>query len=253
MDSFANLTMFSYQFAAQTNIGGRRENQDSYGSGMTPYGFVVTVCDGMGGAAGGKRAAETAVNLIIRHLKTSPHPTPRLAIIAAIEAANEAIFQISRLKTHLHGMGTTATVLLINKDLVYMAHVGDSRIYHLRNQQILFRTFDHSAVFERVLMGQMTEEEARLSPESNIILRALGVEAAVDIDLHESTWQSGDRFVLCTDGVSGIMPESELLAQLTQPKIPARLADDLTEYINHIGFAQGSRHDNLTVAVVDVG
>ncbi|OIN58566.1 PP2C family protein-serine/threonine phosphatase [Arsenicibacter rosenii] len=245
--------MFSYQFAAQTNIGGRRENQDSYGSGMTPYGFVVTVCDGMGGAAGGKRAAETAVNLIIRDLKTSAHDTPALAIVAAVETANQAIFQISRLKTHLHGMGTTATVLLVNKEAVYIAHVGDSRIYHLRNQQILFRTFDHSAVFERVLMGQMTEEEARLSPESNIILRALGVDAEVDIDLHESTWRPGDRFVLCTDGVSGIMPEPELLARLTQPKIPARIADELTEHINHIGIAQGGRHDNLTVAVIDMG
>nr|WP_293834408.1 protein phosphatase 2C domain-containing protein [uncultured Arsenicibacter sp.] len=245
--------MFSYQFAAQTHIGGRRENQDSYGSGMTPYGFVVTVCDGMGGAAGGKRAAETAVSLIIRDLRTSHHATPEPALIAAIEAANQAIFQISRLKTHLHGMGTTVTVLLVNKEAVYIAHVGDSRVYHLRNQQVLFRTFDHSAVFERVLMGQMTEEEARLSPESNIILRAVGVDASVDIDLHQSVWLPGDRFVLCTDGVSGIMPEPELLRQISQPKIPARIADELTEHVNHIGFAQGGRHDNLTIAVVDMG
>ncbi len=245
--------MFSYQFAAQTHIGGRRENQDSYGSGMTPYGFVVTVCDGMGGAAGGKRAAETAVNLILRELKAGQQPTPKHAIIAAIEAANEAIYQISRLKTHLHGMGTTVTVLLVNKDVVLMAHVGDSRIYHLRDKTVLYRTFDHSAVFERVLMGEMTEEEARLSPQSNIILRAVGVDSTIEIDMHTGTWKAGDRFVLCTDGVSGIMPELELLRQLYQPKIPARIADELTEHVNHIGFAQGGRHDNLTIAVVDMG
>ena len=245
--------MLTYKYAVQTNIGGRRENQDSYGSAMTPYGLALIVCDGMGGAAGGKQAAEMAVAVILRELKKTIQPVPRQAVILAIEEANKAIYQISTQYAYRQGMGTTTTVVLLGPTSVVIAHVGDSRVYHLRNGAILSRTFDHSAVFERVRQGQLNEEQARLSPDSNIILRALGVDVNVEIDVHEATYLSKDRFVLCTDGVSGALPEPELLALFNRKNRPIILVDEIIDHINHLGYAQGGRHDNLTVALLDIG
>lgn len=120
---------------AESRIGGRSENQDSYGSSDTPYGFVVTVCDGMGGGPGGKTASSIAVNEIINGIKEgNQDDTATNIIIKAIRRANLAIIDKGLESPSLRGMGSTCTVLLINKESAIVAHVGDSRVYQLRGR-----------------------------------------------------------------------------------------------------------------------
>ena len=161
---------------AESRIGGRSENQDSYGSAETPYGFVVTVCDGMGGGPGGKTASSIAVKEIILGIKDgNPDDTTVNIVIKAIRRANLAIIEAGKETPALKGMGSTCTILLISTDSAIIAHVGDSRVYQLRGKNKIFRTFDHSMVFDLVKQKVITEEQARLSAQSNVITRALGI------------------------------------------------------------------------------
>ncbi|MDE6689559.1 MAG: protein phosphatase 2C domain-containing protein, partial [Prevotella sp.] len=161
---------------AESRIGGRLENQDSYGWQDTNYGYLVTVCDGMGGGPGGKTASTIAVKEIVAGISeaSKDEEIPNI-IIKAIRRANMAIIAAGNSNETLKGMGSTATVLLVSERSAYIAHVGDSRVYQLRGSKKIFRTFDHSMVFEMVSQGVITEEQARLSAQSNVITRALGI------------------------------------------------------------------------------
>lgn len=188
---------------AESRIGGRSENQDSYGSSETPYGFVVTVCDGMGGGPGGKTASTIAVNEIITGIKEgNSDDTATNIVIKAVRRANLAIIEKGQENPALKGMGSTCTVLLISKDSAIVAHVGDSRVYQLRGKTKIFRTFDHSMVFDLVKQKVITEEQARLSAQANVITRALGIKPDMEVDVIELPYQDGDRFLLTTDGIS---------------------------------------------------
>ena len=189
---------------AESRIGGRPENQDSYGWQDTNYGYLVTVCDGMGGGPGGKTASTIAVKEIVAGISeaSKDEEVPNI-IIKAIRRANMAIIEAGNSNEALKGMGSTATVLLISEKSAYIAHVGDSRVYQLRGTKKVFRTFDHSMVFDMVSQGVITEEQARLSAQSNVITRALGVKPDVEVELHEVSYEKGDRFVLCSDGIHG--------------------------------------------------
>ena len=238
----------------QSKIGGRAENQDSYGNVHTRYGELVVVCDGMGGRNGGRFAAEQAVKSILQEFEESTIENPAQALKKAIEKANTEIWNIAKDSILLKGMGTTVVALLITPHKAICAHVGDSRIYQLRNGEILHRTFDHSHVFELVRAGILTEEQARLSNKSNIITRALGgIDSKVEIDITDNLiYQPGDRFLLCTDGVWGMLPEIELVEFVSQ-KLPVEIIlSQLLEKIDAIGFASGKKHDNLTAGLVEM-
>jgi len=235
----------------QSETGGRPENQDFYGSAQTPYGELIVVCDGMGGHNGGRHAAETAVKIIIEEVTISEVTNPENAIHAAISKANAAIWEESHANNHLKGMGTTVVALLLTPDKAICCHVGDSRIYQLRKGEILYRTFDHSHVFEIVKAGIITEEQARLSEKSNIITRALGIQSTVDIEITDNlSYQKGDRFLLCTDGIWGAVPEIELVEMVSQKSDIKTIVTQLVDKIDAIGFASGGRHDNLTAALI---
>lgn len=242
---------------AQSRIGGRSENQDSYGFAETKYGFLVTVCDGMGGGPGGKTASTIAVQEIIAgiHDASEDEEIPNL-MIKAIRRANMKILETANAsvagEVSLKGMGTTATVLLINEEAAYAAHVGDSRIYQIRNGNKIFRTFDHSMVFDLVKQKIITEEQARLSAQSNVITRALGIQADVEVDVKTLPYQKGDRFVLTTDGVHGSIPEPELLKMVSSKKnVLGAVTDDIATYADDLGRAAGGNHDNLTIAIIE--
>ena len=148
----------------RTGIGGRKENQDSYGGLSIDSAVLLTVCDGMGGMAGGQTASRIAVTEIIQNLAEKKEgQTWEDAIRYSVEAANAAIYRRAMDEPKLRGMGTTATVLVITGKAAYLTHIGDSRIYQLRKGKKVFRTFDHSRVFEMVEQGMMTEEQARQS------------------------------------------------------------------------------------------
>ena len=238
---------------AESRIGGRPENQDSYGFMETELGFLVTVCDGMGGGPGGKTASTIAVNEILAGVdEASKDEEITNILIKAVRRANMAVLEMASQDSALQGMGCTATVLLISEKSAFLAYVGDSRIYQMRGKRKIYRTFDHSMVFDLVRQKVITEEQARLSAQSNVITRAIGIKPDLEVDVIERPYEKGDRFILCTDGVHGIMPEKELLRLFGNRKVAlGAVVDDIATYVDNYGRDNGGKHDNLTIAIVE--
>ena len=239
---------------AESRIGGRSENQDSLGWADTPFGFLLTVCDGMGGGPGGKTASSIAVKEIIDGVKEADQQEEIANIlIKAIRRANMAILNQASEQPDLQGMGSTCTVLLINQKSATIAHVGDSRIYQFRGKRKIFRTFDHSMVFDLVKQKVLTEEQARLSAQSNVITRALGIKHDLEVEITDLAYEKGDRFLLCTDGIHGAIPEKQLISMATDSKINLnQCIEDMAMTIDNEGIKNGGGHDNLTVAMIEL-
>lgn len=236
----------------ESRIGGRNENQDSYGFVDTPMGFLAVVCDGMGGANGGKTASAIAVEVILNYvLQSCDQASLQVILSKAISEANRSIIDYAQNNPELTGMGTTVTALLLNDDAVYVAHVGDSRIYQLRNGKKVFRTFDHSMVFELVKKKVLTEEQARLSSQSNIITRALGIGKDVIVDTKELCYRKNDRFILCSDGFYSAMCEKDFINMVGKGRLANIILDNASEKIDNIGKSKGGGHDNLTAFLVE--
>ena len=239
---------------AESRIGGRPENQDSYKWKQTELGYLVTVCDGMGGGPGGKTASTIATEEIVAAISEAKPEEEEITnvIIKAIRRANMAIIEAGSQNPALQGMGSTATLLLLSEKSAFVAHVGDSRVYQIRGRKKIFRTFDHSMVFEMVKQGVISEEQARLSSQSNIITKALGIKPDVEVDVTELSYEKGDRFILCSDGIHGAMPEIQLIKLASRHKMSlGALTDDIATYVDNIGHNSGGGHDNLTLAIVE--
>lgn len=253
MDWIQLKTSFPYIAGyAESRIGGRSENQDSYGYADTPLGFLVTVCDGMGGGPGGKMASSIAVKEIVDSVNdANQEETIPNILIKAVRRANLAIIQRGTEQPELQGMGSTCTVLLINENVATVAHVGDSRVYQLRGTHKVFRTFDHSMVFDLVKQKVITEEQARLSAQSNVITRALGIKTDLEVEVAECPYEKGDRFMLCTDGVHGTMEEKALLKLVGEKNELQKVVTTIAMKIDSEGRNSGGGHDNLTLAIVE--
>lgn len=238
--------------AIETRIGGRSENQDYYGYCDTPLGFAVTVCDGMGGMQGGQIASSVAVSSILSYLLAAETLEPDVEIIKrAIRKANRDV--IDAAAAHgISGMGTTLTLLVINDRCAMVTHLGDSRVYQLRGHDKHFRTFDHSMVFEMVRSGVLTEEQARLSENSNIITNGLGIFPDVDPEVSVLPYESGDRFALCSDGIWGTMKEADLLSLLTERTDLGSVVQKVADRVDGLGHSKGGHHDNMTLALIQV-
>ena len=239
--------------AAISMIGGRPENQDDMGYLDTPLGFLIVVCDGMGGGPGGKTAS-----YIVKHeiaetiLECSPQTSRDHALKMAAARAHQALEDKMREDPALSGMGSTFVAVLINEQSAVVAHSGDSRCYRLHGKKCLFRTQDHSLVAELVKKKVMTEEDARQSPQANVITRGLGSTSNHVPEIDEMPYKKGDRFVLCTDGIWGAMQHQKLLNELTQPKDIQILLSDLSIQVDKIGFTKGGGHDNHTIAMFEL-
>ncbi len=233
-------------------IGGRAENQDSAGIIDTAIGTVVVVCDGMGALNGGSVASSIAVKTILEEVSNvTSDDSPSEVLKRAVISANNAILDTAEEDSSLLGMGTTVTAAIVNDYCVTITYLGDSRVYQLRGKKKVFRTFDHSVVFNSVALGVITEEQARLSSQSNIITKALGIRRDIELDIYELPYLPGDRFVLCTDGFWGAMPECEVIKLVAKGEIGKTL-DKAAAFIDHIGTIHGGHHDNLTAAIFDV-
>lgn len=233
--------------------GGRQENQDDYGFLDTPLGFLLVVCDGMGGGPGGKTASYIAKYEISKTLLDCTPQTPREhALKMAVARAHEVMEARMEENPSLSGMGSTFVAVLINKQSAIVAHAGDSRCYKLRGKQCLYKSNDHSLVAELVRKKVMTEEEARLSPQSNVITRGLGSTKNQVPEIEEIPYNKGDRFVLCTDGVWGIMPHRDLIDRLTAKSDIQAIVSNTATSIDKIGFLNGGHHDNHTLAMFEM-
>lgn len=237
-----------------TRQGGRAENQDSCASIDTQYGLLVIICDGMGGGPAGKLASSVAIKKIEMFLSSyTPDVDEKCSsiLIRAIEHAHNSILQLAEQEEARRGMGTTVAAVLLTKRYAIVAHVGDTRIYQYRNKKRIFRSKDHSLVAELVCNGTLTEEQARLSSQSNIITRALGTkDSRVEIDIRP--YKKGDRFMICSDGIWGMYPEKELIKLTASNDALDDIVYKMVENTDAKGFADGGHHDNLTFALFEV-
>ena len=219
-----------------SRIGGRKENQDSAGIKETQLGYLVVVCDGMGGMQGGSIASQLAVKTILETVASADKQSnPSMTLIKAIRSANMAIIEEGQNNPELQGMGTTVTALLLTPYSAITAYVGDSRIYQLRDGKKIFRTFDHSMVFEMVKKKVISEEQARLSAQSNVILKALGINPDIEVEVTERPYQKGDKFILCTDGFWGAMPEEEFIRHLSEKSPINKILESTANVVESIG------------------
>lgn len=253
-----------------TCIGGRSEDQDCLAYDEMHGRQVFAVCDGMGGQAGGCVASRTAAQTLTDSLRQQKEiVSTKDAIITAVNNANAAVYKKSQEEPSLRGMGTTLTLLVIDKQAAYVTHIGDSRIYQLRKGQKLYRTFDHSRVFEQVAKGHswknrfrrivlgkkdayLTEEEARVHPRSNILSKALGIQSDVDFEITKLSYKKNDRFILCCDGVWNCQPEPEIINMFTaNPDLETTILSTRS-LVEKIGKENGGQHDNHTMIAVDM-
>lgn len=243
---------YNLYIAGDTTIGGRAENQDNMGVIDTPLGCLVVVCDGMGGGPGGKTASAIAVDAISRTvMNASPQSSREEVLRQAIANAQFMLEKKVKETPKLNGMGSTAVVALVNAESAVIAHVGDSRCYRIKGNRMMFRTTDHSLVSELVQHKTLTEEEARMSPQSNVITRGLGSMSNHIPDIFTVPFCKGDRFVLCTDGIWGMMPNETLLSRFTSKQPTQAIVEGLQSEIDKMGFASGGGHDNHTLIIFE--
>ncbi len=208
-------------------------------------GCLLVVADGMGGAAGGRLASQTAVKTIAEsYYGNSLDPLESLK--QAFEVANSQIYNHSQEEAALKGMGTTATaVAFVGKSFI-SAHVGDTRLYRLRNHNLEHLTVDHSMVAQMVREGLITPEDARRHPQRNILMRSMGIQQALMVDLQTDEIQSCDCYLLCTDGLHGMVEDNEIAAVLDEDG-PDQACRKLVDLANERGG-----YDNITVQVAHV-
>ena len=229
----------------------RQENQDDYRAGELPGGAVwALVCDGMGGAKGGREASQGACNVIENFFHEqyaqcgAGQEEPFLK--KALLYANRFVFQKAAHEEALAGMGTTAVCALVRSGNVYLCHAGDSRAYLIRDGKLTQLTHDHSYVQELVDCGTITEEEAEHHPQKNIITKALGVDYRLEPEFTAVKLKREDRLLLCTDGLTNMVPVEEMEELLAQGAF-YDLPDRLIEAANAHG---GS--DNITALLLAV-
>jgi len=239
-----------------TDVGLKRgHNEDNYLINEELNLFVVA--DGMGGHAGGEYASAIAVNTveeIVTSLQSvaddqadDPVELTREKIVHAIRLAGRRIFEKAKEQPEYHGMGTTAVVLLVDRANAYVAHVGDSRVYRMREGEMEQVTEDHSLIAEKIRHGLITPEEAKNHRMRNVITRSLGYQEDVEVDIQVLAARRGDMFLLCSDGLSGHVEMHEMKDHLQQfgPQSAARR-------LVHLACDRGGE-DNITaiIAVVE--
>ena len=207
---------------------------------------MLIVADGMGGHRGGEVASRIAVEAAAEVFAAGGSDARQLLRLA-LETANQRVHKAAREDMELAGMGTTAVCLLFERGgSGWVAHVGDSRAYRLRGNKLKQLTEDHSVVGALIRMGHISEEEARLHPQRNEILRAIGTNENVEVQITALQLQPGDRYLLCSDGLSGLVSDDEIREVLgsSTPQVAVR---SLVEMANLEG---GS--DNITVQVIAI-
>lgn len=247
------------------DLGKQRElNEDSF-LVLTPPALsagidaLLVVADGMGGHQSGEVASQALVELLAgmfcsedyqRIVAYSPQHEDYYVVVLkeVLEWANERLYQLAAARTELNGMGTTVTAALMARGKCFWGHVGDSRAYLLHGQQLQQLTMDHTWVNEQVIAGVLSPEEASVHPRRNVLTRALGGDPLVRIDRDMFSLHIGDRLLLCSDGLSGVVQASEIHEVLAVESDPQRACDHLGSLANQRGGP-----DNITILTAYVG
>ena len=204
------------QAAGISHIGLVREkNEDKYIMDLQQKLFVI--CDGMGGHKGGKIASAMAAQVIERQYTSNDEQDRSVALNAAIIAANQKIWQVGSDNPEYQEMGTTATAAVIEDERLIVAHVGDSSLFLLRDGQICKITTDHTLARQMVMDGLLDEDEVRTCSYNHILTRAVGVQENIEIDNYTGI-QPGDQIILCSDGLTDMLAEEEMLEIMNENK-----------------------------------
>lgn len=227
----------------------RKENQDAYQAVFLQAGLGLgVVCDGMGGALAGnvasRLALETFVSVVTNQCSNGLPLEPKNVLLQAAEKANETVYQRSREDKACHGMGTTIVAALSNGVHAWVLNVGDSRCYVADVESIQQVTRDHSVVGDLVARGDITPEEARNHPRKNLITRALGVETVVTPDLYTLECRRDSFLLLCSDGLSNVISDQELLYEIIHGGTPESCCQRMLE----ISLNRGAP-DNVTAVL----
>lgn len=229
----------------------RRQNQDAYylSSPEERYPFAV-VCDGMGGAKAGNVASSIAVESFVATVReglSHQQPDVEPLLLRAVAQANELVCYRAAMDESCRGMGTTLVAAVIEPERIRLVNVGDSRAYVVSSQGIQQLTRDHSVVEDLVERGEITHEEARLHPQKNLITRALGAEVQVAADSYVIPRQAGTLILLCSDGLSNVVTDQELLFEL----IHGGPAAEGCERLLHLALSRGAP-DNVTAVLIQL-
>lgn len=249
---------WSIQVAGKSDIGCvRTNNEDNFGYDAR-FGIFV-VCDGMGGQAAGEVASKLAIDTVLQyfrdaarsnvfaeHGRSFPDVSPRGNHLAsAVQLANNAIYEAASNSSAHAGMGSTIVSVLVDKNFYSVCHVGDSRVYLVRGNEIKQLTNDHSLVMEQVRRGLMSMEEAERSEMQNIIIRALGSETSVEPDVDDFVALPGDTLLLASDGLTKHVKDSQLLDFVRQSPTLEKAIDGMIQAAKDHGG-----DDNITVLLV---
>jgi serine/threonine protein phosphatase PrpC len=243
-----------------TDVGRQRDhNEDAIASDGT-MGFVV-LADGMGGYKAGEVASEMAVLSITAELmETLENQRPgkfdvalvkqaeAQLIINAVNNANDVIYTVSQSQPQCAGMGTTLVVGIFTNNKLLVGHIGDSRMYRLRSQVLSQITEDHSLLQEQINAGLITAEQAKHSPNKNLVTRALGVDAEVELELNEYDVEVGDIYLLCSDGLTDLV-DDEAIQSAINKLMPDM--DNTAQALVHMANENGGK-DNISVILVKV-
>jgi protein phosphatase len=243
-----------------TDVGRVRTNNEDCFRIVTALNLFV-LSDGMGGEAHGEIASALAVETVVKHcLDAETNPAARVLgqtqpgwsantkrLSTALHLANKNIFKSAEEHADQHGMGATLTAAWIDGAKLSIAHVGDSRAYLLRGGTLLQLTRDHSLVAEQVRRGMLTVAEAEESDMQSVLLRALGAQPEIEVDAEEHLLFPRDVLILCSDGLTRLVPEPEIAGVLQAETNPTRAAEELISLANERGGP-----DNITVVVVRI-
>jgi serine/threonine protein phosphatase PrpC len=244
----------NYTFFAQTDPGRIRENNED-AVAFDEATHLGVLADGMGGYNAGEVASSMATAFIkselVRWLSEAGQQAHaaqiRRAIEICVDNANRSVFNAARANPQYFGMGTTLVVGVFQGATLMLGHIGDSRCYRLRGDDLVQLTRDHSLLQEQMDAGLLTPEEAAISPNRNLVTRALGVENEVMLELNEHQVQSGDLYLMCSDGLSDMMDDETIAAILQNGSVLEKTAADLISKANEHGG-----RDNITVLLTQV-
>ncbi|MCR5625262.1 MAG: Stp1/IreP family PP2C-type Ser/Thr phosphatase [Lachnospiraceae bacterium] len=234
---------------SRTDVGTKRDmNQDYLYCTESPIGSfrnLFIVADGMGGHAAGDEASKRCVEGMVSYIANTDKTTPVSIFNDAISYANQEVYNASIENPSYTGMGTTVVAATIMDNILYVANIGDSRLYLIRDD-IKQITNDHSLVEEMVKRGDLTVSQARVHPQKNIITRALGIDNVVHADYFEVSLAKGDRILLCSDGLTNMVDDYDLQYFVKHSSSPEEAVNNLVDRANESGGL-----DNITVILVE--